>query len=335
MKTAIVATTPATIDALQRATALTEHVLRWTAPDLTRALEMCAADPVELVLVDLALPEGLDITRALVTQTASAVLAVTADVGTDISRVFLAMGHGAIDAVDAPPHDAANWRVAVLPFVAKLNAVAKRVSRQRRSDAVPRAPALAPGQRLVAIGASAGGPAALAELLGALPSDFPAAIVIVQHVDAQFAPEMANWLGQFSRVPVRIATEGDRAQSGVALLACSNDHLVFKTADRLGYTAHPRAQVYRPSVDVFFHSVETHWRGEAIGVVLTGMGRDGALGLKALRAKGCYTIAQDKATSAVYGMPRAAASAAVDVLPLHAIAARLTNHFSHATAAGG
>src|SRR6185312_6396089 len=151
--------------------------------------------------------------------------------------------------------------------------------------------------------------------LGGLPPHFSAAIVIVQHVDQQFAPDMAEWLSQFSQLPVRIAQEGDRPVAGVALLASTNDHLVLKTADRLGYSVHPRAQVYRPSVDAFFHSAEAHWPGEIVGVVLTGMGRDGAQGLKALRSKGCYTIAQDKATSAVYGMPHAAAGAAVDVLP--------------------
>ena len=99
----------------------------------------------------------------------------------------------------------------------------------------------------------------------------------------------------------------------------------MKTADRLGYTADPSDYVYRPSVDVFFHSVCRLWRGDVVGVLLTGMGRDGALGLKALRDRGHYTIAQDEATSAVYGMPKAAATinAAVDILPPERIAPKL------------
>lgn len=335
MKIGILARSAHAIEALRHATALTEHRVLWACGEIARALELCASDAPDLMLVDLGMPDGVDATRELVAQTACTVLAVTADVGADIARVFQAMGNGAIDAVDAPPHDAANWRVAVLPFLAKLNAVARRIAKQRRRDVGATRPALPRKERLVAIGASAGGPAALAALLGALPRDFPAAIVIVQHVDQQFAPDMASWLAQYSRLPVRVAEEGERPQPGAALLAATNDHLVLKAADRLGYSAHPRAQVYRPSVDVFFHSVEAHWTGEAVGVVLTGMGRDGALGMKALRAKGCYTIAQDKASSAVYGMPQAAAAAAVDILPLHAIAARLADHFSHAPQAGG
>jgi two-component system response regulator WspF len=179
--------------------------------------------------------------------------------------------------------------------------------------------------RLVVIGASAGGPAALAMVLGGLAQDFPAAIVIVQHVDEPFASGMAEWLGHDSALPVRVAKEGDRPAIGRVLLAGTSDHLVLKAADRLGYTAEPRAYVYRPSVDVFFQSVCRLWRGDVVGVLLTGMGRDGALGLKALRNRGHHTIAQDEATSVLYGMPKAAAEldAAVDILPVERIASRL------------
>jgi two-component system chemotaxis response regulator CheB/two-component system response regulator WspF len=178
---------------------------------------------------------------------------------------------------------------------------------------------------LVAIGASAGGPAALATLLAGLPKDFAAAIVIVQHVDAAFAAGMADWLNQQSALPVRIAREGDRPQAGVALLAATDDHLHLKLPNVLGYTPVPEETPYRPSVDVFFHSVVARWPARAVGVLLTGMGRDGAIGLKAMRTKGYHTIAQDEATSAVYGMPKAAAAldAAAAILPLPRIAAAL------------
>ncbi len=189
------------------------------------------------------------------------------------------------------------------------------------------------GERLVAIGASAGGPAALTAILSGLPQDFPAAVVIVQHVDARFAEGLANWLSRDSALPVRTAREGDRPIPGSVLLAATNDHLRLISSVRVGYTSEPSDQPYRPSVDVFFASVCTHWAGEAVGVLLTGMGRDGAQGLKTLRDKGHYTIAQDQATSTVYGMPKAAASlgAAVDILPLERIAPRLVDTFRHKT----
>lgn len=181
--------------------------------------------------------------------------------------------------------------------------------------------------KLVGIGASAGGPAALATVLGGLPQDFPAAVVVIQHVDEHMALGMAEWLGLHSALPVRVAAEGDRPIPGSVLLAATNDHLVLKTADRLGYSPEPRDYVYRPSVDAFFQSVCRLWRGDVVGVLLTGMGRDGALGLKALRDQGRHTIAQDQESSAVYGMPKAAAKldAAVDILPVARIASRLVN----------
>ena len=112
---------------------------------------------------------------------------------------------------------------------------------------------------------------------------------------------------------------------GTVFLAGTGDHLALKAANRMGYTREPRELVFRPSVDVFFQSVGRLWPGKAIGVLLTGMGADGAQGLKELRAKGHHTIAQDEASSAVYGMPKAAAAmhAAMDILPLKGIAPKL------------
>jgi chemotaxis response regulator CheB len=140
---------------------------------------------------------------------------------------------------------------------------------------------------------------------------------------------MADWLNQVSPLPVRVIDEGDQPVPGSVLLASTRDHLLLKSADRLGYAPDPADLVYRPSVDVFFHSVSREWRGDVVGVLLTGMGRDGAVGLKTLRDKGWHTIAQDRASSAVYGMPKAAADldAAVEILALDRIAGRLTGIF--------
>jgi two-component system response regulator WspF len=180
---------------------------------------------------------------------------------------------------------------------------------------------------LLALGASAGGPAALAKILGSLPAGFSAAIVIVQHVDAQFAPGLADWLGSHTPLPVRLAEEGDQPRAGEALLAGRDHHLVFSGPTRLGYTRAAADCVYRPSVDAFFKSVAQHWQGAAVGVLLTGMGRDGAEGLLAMRRHGFHTIAQDEATSAVFGMPKAALElrAASEILALDKIAPRVTN----------
>ena len=147
-------------------------------------------------------------------------------------------------------------------------------------------------------------------------------MVIIQHVDAQFAPGLASWLNGSGRLPVAVAAKGSEPKPGEVLLAGTNDHLVLQDSGTLAYTADPVHYCYRPSVDVFFESVARHWRGEVIGVLLTGMGRDGAKGLRTLRRGGHFTIAQDQATSAVYGMPKAASEieAATTILPLEKIA---------------
>jgi chemotaxis response regulator CheB len=188
-------------------------------------------------------------------------------------------------------------------------------------------------ENLVVIGASSGGPSAIAEVLSRMPPDFPSAILVAQHLDKHFSSGLAEWLGHKSRLPVQLACEGDLPIRGKVLVAGTNDHLHFVSSRALGYTSEPTSNPYRPSVDVLFHSVVRHWKGKAVGVLLTGMGSDGACGLKAMREAGFLTIAQNEATSAVYGMPKAAAQleAASIILPLSLISSTLIQHFCPAS----
>lgn len=178
---------------------------------------------------------------------------------------------------------------------------------------------------LVVIGASAGGPAAIAEILRGLPADLPAAVVVVQHIDEIFAPGLVSWLGGHGNLPVRLAVDGDPPTAGEVVVAGGPHHLALGAGGRLRYQASPRATPYRPSIDVMFETAAREARGFVAGVLLTGMGRDGATGLKALRHAGAFTVVQDRTSSAIYGMPRAALAldAGHLVLPLDDIAARL------------
>jgi chemotaxis response regulator CheB len=192
---------------------------------------------------------------------------------------------------------------------------------------VPQMPATAgvtpqPGFPLIVIGASTGGPAALLRVLSSLPPSLPAAITIVQHVDKVFAPGLATWLGRESSRDVRPISSGDHPEAGIVKIASTNDHLLLTPELAFAYSKEPADYSYRPSVDVFFHTVVAWWPVTAVGVLLTGMGADGAKGLLAMRRAGWHTIAQDQATSIVYGMPKAAAKidAAVEILPLERIA---------------
>jgi two-component system, chemotaxis family, response regulator WspF len=337
MKIGIVNDMPIAVEALRRALECRpEHQVAWVARDGARAIALCAKEAPDVVLMDLIMPgiDGVEATRRIMAATPCAILIVTASVDANTTGVFDAMGHGAIDAVDTPVLRGTDPRAGAATFLQKIDTIAKLIATRRfipNAETFGDTWVIKKRDRLVGIGASAGGPMAVKHVLSGLPRNFPAAIVIVQHVDERFAPGMAEWLSRESPVRVRVAKEGERPTVGTALLAGTHDHLVFKTADRLAYTPEPREQPYRPSVDVFFESVSTHWPGDVVGVLLTGMGRDGAKGLKALRTKGHYTIAQDEATSAVYGMPKAAATlgAAVDILPLARIAPRLIDTFSH------
>jgi two-component system, chemotaxis family, response regulator WspF len=342
MKIGIVNDLTVATEALRRAVTLDPaHEVVWTARNGGEAVAFCEQNRPDLVLMDLIMPgmDGVEATRRIMAGTPCAILVVTASVDANAKRVFEAMGYGALDAVDTPLLGSllrpAEAQAKAAPLLAKIGSIGRLIALDRDAPGAAAergaSPVAAPQERLIAIGASAGGPAALAKILSALPGDLPAAVVVIQHVDEQFAASMAEWLGQQSALPVRVAREGDRATPGAVLLAGSQDHLTFKAAGRLGYTPEPADYAYRPSVDVFFRSVCRAWPGEAVGVLLTGMGRDGAAGLKAMRDKGWRTIAQDRATCAVYGMPKAAAAldAAVDILPLEQIAPLLVQVTSH------
>jgi two-component system response regulator WspF len=175
---------------------------------------------------------------------------------------------------------------------------------------------------LIAIGASAGGPPAVAHVLRDLPPDLRAAVLVVQHVDSEFVESMADWFDSQATFAVSVAREGIVPEAGHVYVAAGDSHLVVRASGTLGCDREPADALYRPSADVLFDSVAANWRATSVGVVLSGMGRDGAAGLGRLRATGARTIAQDEASSAVYGMPRAAAesSAATDILPLDRIA---------------
>jgi two-component system response regulator WspF len=337
VKIGIVNDLPLAAEALRRAIATKpDHEVIWMAGDGAEAVAACAKRLPDLVLMDLVMPhmDGVEATRRIMSSTPCAILVVTASIGANSSRVFEAMGNGALDAIDTPAlgTDLRNGGAASL--LAKIDSISKLIAFKASDTQVLRGSTatvsiLAP-ERLVVIGSSAGGPAALMSILAALPEDFPAAIAVVQHVDAQFARGLADWLNTGSRLRVRIAETGDRPETGTVLVAGSNDHLVMNAGGRLAYTPNPSDYVYRPSVDVLFHSVCRHWSFETVGVLLTGMGSDGAAGLKALRDKGHFTIAQDQTSSAVYGMPKAAAkiAAASEILPLDRVAPKLVSLFA-------
>ena len=330
MRVAIVNDSLLAIEALRRVLIKGGHTVAWVAKDGIEAIAECKSGTPDVLLMDLRMPvmDGVECTRRIMAESPCAILVVTAVVADAYEQVYDAMGAGALDAVNTPVLGAGGDVDGGLALLHKLETIGKLVG---RGHGRPSPPSLARSARdtagsplppLVAIGASTGGPQALADLLTGLPADLPAAIVIVQHVDPDFAAGLATWLRERSRFPTELAIAGRRPQAGLALVAASNDHLILNERQRLAYTPVPRRYPYRPSVDVFFHSAAQHWPRRSVAAILTGMGKDGAAGMLALREAGWTTIAQDEATCVVYGMPRAAAElgAATRVLPIGSIA---------------
>ncbi|MGE8150813.1 chemotaxis response regulator protein-glutamate methylesterase [Pseudomonas vancouverensis] len=335
MRIAIVNDMPMAVEALRRALAFEPaHEVIWVAGNGAEAVRLCAENTPDLILMDLIMPvmDGVEATRRIMAETPCAIVVVTVDRQQNVHRVFEAMGHGALDVVDTPAVGAGNPQEAAAPLLRKIMNIGWLIGEKGSRPRSAPTPSRSAGSRqsLIAIGSSAGGPAALEVLLKGLPRNFTPAIVLVQHVDQVFAAGMAEWLASASGLDVRLAQEGEPPRSGSVLLAGTNHHIRLLKNGTLAYTAEPVNEIYRPSIDVFFESVANHWTGDAVGVLLTGMGRDGAQGLKLMRQQGYLTIAQDQNSSAVYGMPKAAAAidAAVEIRPLNKIAPRLLEIFA-------
>ena len=361
MRIAIVNQMPAAVAALRAIIrAQGKHQAVWTAADGEDAVAQCERDRPDLILMDLVMPrmDGIEATRRIMTHTPCAILIVTVSTADQTAKIFEAMGAGALNVSQTPfvaGEISAEGRKSLLAKIETIRRIQAVQGSEAKSPALPAHPSQ---PALVCIGSSAGGPAALARVLSGLPANFPASVVIVQHVDAQFAQGLAEWLASQTRLPVRLANEGEHLESGVVLLAKGDHHLVLAGPRRLGYRRATADCAYRPSVDVFFNTVGEHRQGlmppvsglkspaaippaaglqtpdsklqtsaPTIGVLLTGMGRDGAKGLLALRTAGFHTIAQDQASCAVFGMPKAAAeiNAAMEILALDKIGPRLVN----------
>jgi two-component system chemotaxis response regulator CheB len=235
----------------------------------------------------------------------------------DVANTFRALEAGAVALVAKPlgpthPDFAANAakfletvvlmsEIKVVRRWARLRRVGKPVKGPERARAAE-APV-----RVVAVGASTGGPPVLQTILTGLPPDFPVPVLIVQHIASGFVEGLAEWLTQTTGFPVRVASQGEPLLPGRAYLAPDGHHLGIDAQHRIALDRSQPENGLRPAVSYLFRSVATQCGSRAVGVLLTGMGRDGADGLKHLHDLGAATIAQDAESSAVYGMPGEAA----------------------------
>jgi two-component system chemotaxis response regulator CheB len=282
------------------------------------AVEMTAALRPDLVTMDLMMPgmDGMEATRRIMARHPTPVLFLSAYFGTEgkYSRAD-AIAAGALDIMEKPTLIPDwRWRSAAGPLITKVKSLstvpviahihgARRLLAQEETQVDAFA---GPAADVVAIGASSGGPRVLEEILSNLPATFALGVLVVQHMTDGFTMSMLRWLQERSPLPVKVAEEGDTITPRRVLFTPETVHMVVTLGGRIHLSDGEPVNGHRPSVDVLFSSVAKVYGARSAGVLLTGMGADGAAGLMTIRQSGGITIVQDERSSAVFGMPRAA-----------------------------
>ncbi|KYH32700.1 protein-glutamate methylesterase/protein-glutamine glutaminase [Neomoorella mulderi] len=303
------------------------------------ALEKVASLQPQVVTLDLEMPvmDGLATLKNLMASSPVAVIMLSAHTAAGAEVTIKALELGAVDFVLKPAKSGDIKELArILPE--KIKAAARvpvgRLCRGKPCREIIPAPFISPRQgqiEVVAIGTSTGGPAALQQVLTALPGDLPAGIVIVQHMPPGFTGPLARRLNELAALEIREAVAGDVVRPGLALIAPAGKQMLLERhAGSVQVQLAAEAEVptlFKPSVDVLMLSVARVYGPRSLGVILTGMGNDGVRGLKAIKERGGQVLAQDEGTCIVYGMPRAAVEAGLadQVLPLPAIAGAIVS----------
>ena len=303
------------------------------------ALEITAQLRPDVITMDIHMPimDGFEATRRIMETVPTPIVVVSGSAGaTEVASTFRALEAGALAVVLRPPgmnHDAFEAGSKELLQTVKLMSEIKVVRRIPRAVQgrvfAPLPVALAPRTdariQVVAIGASTGGPPVLQKILSGLPRDLPVPLLIVQHIAPGFVQGFAEWLSGAAHFPVHIASHDEVPLPGHGYVPPDGLHMGVGNGPRIVLSGHPPENGLRPSVAYLFRSIAQVLGPGAVGVLLTGMGRDGAEGLKIMKENGAITIAQDEESSVVHGMPGEAIKlgAATHVLPPEGIAAML------------
>jgi two-component system, chemotaxis family, protein-glutamate methylesterase/glutaminase len=306
-------------------------------PDGRQAFSLCRELRPDVVTMDMMMPvmTGLAATENIMAYCPTPILVVSASMNRgEVFHTYDALAAGAVDVIEKPTgsEPEGEWEKRFLDtvkLVSRIHVITHLKARARAAtDARAAFAASSPGGgggppiRLLAIGASTGGPGAAVEVFRGLPPDLPVPILFVLHINAQFGFAFADWLNTQTPWRARFPRDGEHLSDAVGsiILAPPDRHIVVRD-DRIWIDNGPERFSCRPSVDVMFESMAADCGGQTAAALLTGMGKDGAAGLLSLRLAGAVTIAQDESTSVVFGMPREAANAgaASRVLPLREI----------------
>jgi two-component system chemotaxis response regulator CheB len=297
------------------------------ARDGREAVRMAERLRPDVITMDIHMPDmdGFETTRRIMESSPRPIVIVSADYDPrDVARSFRALEAGALTVLPKP-HNAGSGtfsdRTAELIETVKLMAGVNVFRRRARPGSngralFPTSSNAVPPSEIVAIGASTGGPAALATLLEGLPRDLGVPVLITQHLARGFDTGLAEWLDTVTDLDVRLAMAGEPLHPGTVLIAPSGSHLGVTSAGRAALSFSEALDGHRPSVSYLFSSVARAYGASALGVILTGMGEDGVSGLIELKGAGGRVLGQDQASCVVYGMPRAALRAGVVDLEL-------------------
>lgn len=285
-----------------------------------------------VVTMDIHMPEmdGLEATRQMMAHRPVPILIVSNSTFREgMGKVFEALSSGALDIYDKTRlENLLDNAPAKQEFIEKVRLLAGTpvIRHPLAKMTAPKMPVkaqtgLKTTGRVVAIGASTGGPQALMEVLPKIPADFPYPVLLVQHIVASFTEGFADWLGTITKLKVKVAEAGELLKAGVLYVAPASVHMAAAPGGGIELRKGAPVDGQIPSATVLLESVAAVYGPNALGIILTGMGQDGAKGLKAMKDAGAETIAQDESTSIIYGMPKAAAEsgAARAILPLPAI----------------
>src|ERR1700735_5074005 len=293
------------------------------AADGRTATEMCRRLRPDVMTMDVMVPvrAGVTATEYIMANCPTSILVVSSSSHRgEVLQTFDALAAGAIDVLDKPTgiEPRSVWEgelVSAVKMASRIRPITRTPVRGQTRGLKPVAIAAeAPSSlihgtaSIIAIGTSTGGPAAIAKVLSQIPADFPLSILLVIHIAPEFADGLLQWIAKLSRMPVRVAIDGEPLPPrgrGNVVMAAPDRHLLVD-GGCLRVTDSAERHSCRPSVDVLFESVARECGPRAIACLLTGMGKDGARGLLAVRRSGGQTIAQDEASSIVFGMPREA-----------------------------
>jgi len=304
------------------------------AKDGSDGIEMTKALKPDLVTMDIHMPHmnGLEAIEKIMAYSPTPILVVTASaIKEDMDLTFEALRAGALDVVEKPAPE--NWEdpsigkdlIERVRLLSKIEVIPHLKGMKGASHLYSNVSTKGAKFKVIGIAASTGGPSALLEILKPLPRDFPGGITIVQHITDGFTQGLAEWLDRESKIKVKKAEEGDRLSEGTALIAPDRCHMLVSEEGSIKLSKDAPVSGHRPSADVLFPSIASIFKDKAIGVILTGMGKDGAKGMKAIKENGGVTISQSEETCVVFGLPKAAIDMkAVDrILPIDRISSEI------------